>query len=123
MRLSLLMASAVLIVAAPAFAAAPGSGLVRGTVASFDGKTLSITTKDGAETGAFTPKTVIFVVVPLKFDQLKSTDFVGVTAVDGPDGHLEAEEIHVIPIVGVGEGQYPWDHHPTRRPGPYAPAA
>ncbi len=118
MRFSILMASAALMLAVPAFAAAPGSGLVRGTVASFDGKTLSITTKGGAETGAFTPKTAIFTVVPLKFDQLKSTDFIGVTAVDGNNGHLDAEEIHVIPIVGVGEGQYPWDHHPDTATGP-----
>jgi hypothetical protein len=118
MRHSMLMASAALVLASSAFAAdAPAPGLVRGTIASFDGKTLSIATSDGAQTGAFTPKTVIFTVVPLKFDQLKSTDFVGVTSVDGPDGHLEAEEIHVLPIV-VGEGQYPWDHHPGGATGP-----
>jgi hypothetical protein len=119
MRLSVLTASAALVFAASAFAAdAPAPGLVRGTIASFDGKTLSLTTKDGVKTGAFTPKSVIFTVVPLKFDQLKSTDFVGITAVDGENGHLQAEEIHVIPIVGVGEGQYPWDHHPDTATGP-----
>ncbi len=46
------------------------------------------------------------------FSQLKPTDFIGVTAVPGRNGHLRAEEIYVLPAA-MGEGQYPWDHHPA----------
>jgi hypothetical protein len=113
MRKSILAGSTALIALAAtvAFAAdAPKPGLVRGTVASFDGKTLSMTTKDGTVSAPVAPTLRIFTVAPLKFSDLNSTDFVGVTAVPGENGHLTAEEIHVLPA-HVGEGQYPWDHH------------
>lgn len=89
-------------------------GLVRGTVESVDAQTLRIKTDAGAEiVAAITPKTSFNIVEPRTFAQLKPTDFVGITAVPGRNGHLKAEEVHVIPVVGIGEGQYPWDHHPS----------
>jgi hypothetical protein len=88
--------------------------LVRGTVEAVDATSLKIKTDAGAEiTAAITPKTSFNIVEARTFAQLKPTDFVGVTAVPGRNGHLKAEEIHIIPVVGVGEGQYPWDHHPS----------
>ena len=112
MRKFLLAGSTALVALAvtAAIADAPKPGLVRGTVASFDGKTLSMTTKDGTVSAPVAPTLRIFTVAPLKFSDLNSTDFVGVTAVPGANGHLTAEEIHVLPA-HVGEGQYPWDHH------------
>jgi hypothetical protein len=112
MRKSILAGSAALLAlaATQSFAAdAPKPGLVRGTVASFDGKTLTMTTKDGTVSAPAAPTLRIFTVAALKFSDLSSKDFVGVTAVPGANGHLTAEEIHVLPGV-VGEGQYPWDH-------------
>jgi hypothetical protein len=50
-------------------------------------------------------------VEPRRFDQIKATDFVGITSSPGPNGTLMAEEIHILPV-HVGEGSYPWDHHP-----------
>jgi len=47
------------------------------------------------------------------FSQIEPTDFIGVTSVPGANGHLKAEEIHIIPLHGIGEGQYPWEHHPS----------
>jgi len=112
---TLMMASALVLVAAPALAAdapAPVPMLVRGTIASFDGKTVTITKADGtAVTGAIAPTTFFSAVEPRRFDQLKTTDFVGITAVPGPNDTLKAEEIHILPI-HIGEGSYPWDHHP-----------
>ena len=113
MRRSILAGTTVLVALAitQTFAAdAPKPGLVRGTVSSFDGKTLAMTTKDGVVSAPVAPTLRIFTVAPLKFSDLNSTDFVGVTAVPGANGHLTAEEIHVLPA-HVGEGQYPWDHH------------
>lgn len=87
---------------------------VRGTVESIDAKTLTIKTDTGAElAAAITPKSMFGVVEARSFAQLKPTDFVGITAVPGRNGHLRAEEIHILPVVGLGEGQYPWDHHPS----------
>jgi len=88
--------------------------LVRGTVESVDATALKIKTDAGTEVVAtITPTSAFAVVVPRTFAQIKTTDFVGITAVPGRNGHLRAEEIHIIPIVGMGEGQYPWDHHPS----------
>jgi hypothetical protein len=88
--------------------------IVRGTVESVDATTIKIKTDAGAEiAAAVTPKTSFNVVEARTFAQLKPTDFVGITAVPGRNGHLKAEEVHIIPVVGVGEGQYPWDHHPS----------
>lgn len=120
MRLSILASATALSLslALGALAAdAPKMGLARGTVENFDGKTLTLVTTAGAVTGAITPKTAFFTVEPRKFAELTSKDFVGITSVDEPNGHIKAEEIHVIPIVGVGEGQYPWDHHPESAGG------
>ncbi len=111
------MSAAVLLAAAPALAAdAPPPALVRGTIASFDGKTLTIDkTGGGTVTGAIVPSTFFSAVEPRRFDQLKATDFVGITAVPGPGDTLRAEEIHILPV-HVGEGTYPWDHHPGGAP-------
>jgi len=114
---TLMISAAVALVAAPAFAAdaAPPPAppmLVRGTIASIDAKTVTVTKADGTTiTGALSPMTFYAAVEPRRFDQIKSTDFVGITSVPGPNDTLKAEEIHILPI-HVGEGSYPWDHHP-----------
>jgi hypothetical protein len=93
--------------------------LIRGTVASFDGKTLAIKTAAGAVVSLpVTGSTHFAIVLKRNFSQLKPSDYIGVTAVPGKDGHLRAEEIHTIPLHGMNEGQYPWDHHPSTVTGP-----
>jgi hypothetical protein len=90
------------------------TALVRGTVESINAAALTIKTDAGAEVvAAITPRSRFGVVEARTFAQLKPTDFVGITAVPGRDGHLNAEEVHILPVVGMGEGQYPWDHHPS----------
>jgi hypothetical protein len=90
----------------------PNFAIVRGTVQSFDGKILSIRTTAGTTVAAPVGPNMRYAAVEARtFEQLKPTDFVGITSVDGPNGHLVAEEIHILPGV-MGEGQYPWDHHP-----------
>ncbi|HEY4940242.1 MAG TPA: hypothetical protein VII56_02345 [Rhizomicrobium sp.] len=112
MKFRTLMIVAVAI--APAFAAdaPPPPMLVRGTIASIDAKSMTITKADGTTvTGALLPTSIYAAVEPRRFDQIKSTDFVGITSVPGPNDTLKAEEIHILPV-HVGEGSYPWDHHP-----------
>jgi hypothetical protein len=99
-------------------AAKPQARLVRGTITTFDGKQISIKTSTGEDvSAAISPNSRFLAVESRTFAQIKPTDFIGVTAVDGTNGHLRAEEIHIIPAVGVGEGQYPWDHHPDNATG------
>jgi hypothetical protein len=88
--------------------------LVRGTVDSFNGKVLTIKTAAGAVVSLpVTGSTHFATVINKRFNQLKPDDYIGVTAVPGKDGHLLAEEIHTIPLRGMNEGQYPWDHLPS----------
>jgi len=88
--------------------------LVRGTVQSVSPTALTLQPETGpAVVAAVTPKTRYATVERRTLAQIKPQDFVGITAVPGRNGHLRAEEVHIIPIVGMGEGQYPWDHHPA----------
>jgi len=88
--------------------------LVRGTVESTSAASITLKLQSGADiTAAVTPKTRYATVAKRTLAEIKPTDFVGITAVPGRNGHLRAEEVHIIPVVGVGEGQYPWDHHPS----------
>jgi hypothetical protein len=110
--LLLMMGVATAAVAQTAPAMKPS--LVRGTVESIDANALTIKTDAGATVvAAITPMSRFAFVEARSFSQLKPTDFVGITAVPGRNGHLRAEEVHIIPVVGMGEGQYPWDHHPS----------
>lgn len=116
--LALLMGTATAAMAAdnaPPMNAPPMKiSIVRGTVESIDANTLTIKTDAGADVVAtITPRSRFGIVEARTFSQLKPTDFVGITAVPGRNGHLMAEEVHVLPVVGMGEGQYPWDHHPS----------
>jgi hypothetical protein len=112
---TLMMSAALALVTTAAFAAdAPPAPpmLVRGVISNIDGKTVTVTKTDGTTvTGALSPMTFYAAVEPRRFDQIKATDFVGITSVPGPNDTLKAEEIHILPI-HVGEGSYPWDHHP-----------
>jgi hypothetical protein len=103
-----LFSSAVIAADAP-----PKVSLVHGTVDSFNAKTLAIKTDTGMVMSLpVTSSTHFAIVLKRRFDQLKPDDYLGVTAVPGTGGHLRAEEIHTIPLRGMGEGQYPWAHHP-----------
>ncbi|HEY4987614.1 MAG TPA: hypothetical protein VII39_13420 [Bradyrhizobium sp.] len=113
MKFRALMISAVLTLTAAYAADAPPPLLVRGTIASIDANSVTITKADGTTvTAAVAPATFFAAVEPRRFDQIKSTDFVGITSVPGPNDTMKAEEIHLIPLKGLGEGTYPWDHHP-----------
>ncbi len=112
---TLMIGAALTLAAGQAFAAdAPPAApmLVRGTIASINGTTIVITKNDGGTvTGTTVPMTFYAAVEPRRFDQIKATDFVGITSIPGPNDTLVAKEIHILPI-HVGEGSYPWDHLP-----------
>lgn len=120
---ALLLTSAAWAADAPAPAAAPPTfTIVRGNITIVTGShsgtpqetvdSVSVKKADGTTVAATaTPQTQVAAVEKRTFAQIKPTDFVGITSVPGANGHLQAEEIHIIPV-HVGEGTYPWDHHP-----------
>jgi hypothetical protein len=90
---------------------APTNMRVRGTVTAFDGKVVSVKSRDGkdlklqlAESG------VVVAAKAITLADLKPGDFVGVTSIR-KDGVLTAREVHVLPRTAT-EGHTPWDLEP-----------
>jgi hypothetical protein len=112
--LSLTLGSGFILLAAWAYAAdAPAPAVIRGKIASIDAKSISIGKADGSVvTASLGPEVSFATVESRRFDQIKDTDFVGVTSVPGPGGMLMAREVHIFPWKGLAEGSYPWDHEP-----------
>jgi hypothetical protein len=112
--LSLAFGSGLMLLATWALAAdAPAAVVIRGKIASIDAKSIAIGQVDGhVVTASLASGTSFSTVEPRRFDQIRDTDFVGITNVPGPSGMLTAREIHIIPWRGLNEGSYPWDHGP-----------
>jgi hypothetical protein len=109
---SLLLLAASALGADPLPSAAPPV-ILRGNIAAIDAKSISIKKADGTTVKvSLTAKTAFATVELRRFDQIKPTDFVGVTTVPGPNGTLVGEEVHVFSVNGVSEGSFRWDHHP-----------
>jgi hypothetical protein len=113
---SLLAASllAASLLAAVARADSPPSH-IRGTVASLDGATLNVATREGPTVGVMlTDKTGIASMQKLDISAIKAGTFIGTAAQPGKDGELEAMEVVVFPEArrGTGEGHYAWDLAP-----------
>jgi hypothetical protein len=110
---TLLVAFALALFSAPVFAAdaPPPPQPLMGTVVSLNGDTLVIKQADGKETSVtLSPKAGISRTKIGKVSDVKSGQFIGCTAVEGPDGKLRAQEVHIFPesMRGTGEGHYPW---------------
>jgi hypothetical protein len=83
---------------------------IRGTIVSLSATSVSIKQADGKTvTAEVTPDVSYSTVEKRNFDQIKSTDFVGITTMPGPKGTMQAQEIHILPTKGFHEGSYPWD--------------
>jgi hypothetical protein len=86
---------------------------IRGTVEKLDGQTLTVKSRDGQSLSiALAPNFTVRAVVAKTVADIKPGDFVASTSVKGPDGKLQAIEVHIFPesMRGVArEGQFPWD--------------
>src|SRR5450755_3174150 len=104
--LSLTLGSWIMLVAVWAQAAdVPAPLVIRGKIASIDAKSISIGKADGSVvTASLAPGVSFATVESRRFDQIRDTDFVGVTSVPGPSGMLMAREIHIFPWKGLAEG-------------------
>jgi hypothetical protein len=89
---------------------------VSATIVSLAGQDLQVTTEDGDAMSYTLPEGVVVThSVVISLAEVQKNDFIGCTAVEGPDGKLVAKEIHVLPenMRGAGEGHYPWGDEPN----------
>jgi len=104
---------ATCLLSAPAFCqGAPGApDMVRlsGTLQSFSGTTLTLKAAEGERQVTVAPAVPITSRVAGTLADIKPGAFVGSAAVQGPDGQLRAQEVHVFPdaMRGTGEGHRP----------------
>jgi len=116
---SLLVAALVAALAIPAFAQAPAPAgtpaHIRGTVEKFDGKVLTVKSRDGQEVAVtLADKLTLKGVKRFRLSQIKSGDYVGVSSLSDANGKMHAQEVVVLPeaMRGLAEGQFPWDLTP-----------
>ena len=103
MASSRLTSLALLFVACAAVAQAPTR--VRGSVESFDGKTLVVKGSSPIQVGE---KTEIVFTQPITLADIKPGDFLGVTSMKRPDGSLTAYEVRRFPKP-LNPGHRPFD--------------
>ena len=100
--------------ATAAFAQAPTR--VRGQITGFDGKVLSVKTREGKDVKITLPDNAgVSAVKKIAINDIKPGDFVGPASRKRPDGTLEAISLQKFPdaLRGVvSEGHGPWDLEP-----------
>lgn len=85
---------------------------IRGTITAFDGKMLSVKSRDGANLSIeLMEKASVAAAKAITLADLKQGDYVGSTTMKRADGALVAVEVHTIPR-SVREGHFPWDLQP-----------
>ena len=88
---------------------------IRATIDQANGQTLQLTARDGAkQTVTLRPDTAVTLIVAAKLTDIQPGSYIGTAALPGPDGTLQALEIHVFPENrrGTGEGHRPFDLQP-----------
>lgn len=91
---------------------------VRGTVAQFEGSTLTVKTREGATDAIkLADGFKISGVAKASLEDIKVGDFVGITSVPKDDGGEGALEVVIFPaaLKGTGEGRRPWDLKPNSK--------
>ena len=85
---------------------------VRGTITAIDATTLSVKSRSGEDLKLTLADNLgVGVATAVRFEDIKPGEFVGTTAVRGPDGRLVAREVHYLPP-NVPSGHTAWDLEP-----------
>jgi hypothetical protein len=85
---------------------------IRGTITGFDGSVLALKSREGQDLKLqLVENATVAVAKPVKFEDFKSGDYVGATAIKRPDGTLVALEVHYLPPT-VPPGHIAWDLQP-----------
>lgn len=111
----------ILFLAAPVIAAEEAAAPpkpeapVMGSIVKLKGGTLTVKTMEDESLTYTVPDDVrVSQSKQVTLDDVKEGQFIGTTAVEGEDGKLHAQEIHIFAeeMRGVGEGHYPWGDDP-----------
>jgi hypothetical protein len=109
------LALAVCLCATAALAQNAPPTRIRGTIASIDGQTLTVDTREGSKVDVLLndPLTVS-TVRNVDLGDIKSGTYVGIATRTGANGEQQALEVLVLPeaMRGLGEGHYAWDLEP-----------
>ncbi len=85
---------------------------IRGTIAAFDGKILSVKARDGSDLAIeLLEKASVATARAITLADLKQGSYVGATTMKRADGALVALEVHTLPPT-VAPGHRPWDLEP-----------
>lgn len=109
-----LFAALLLIASAPVDA--QGNKRVRGTITAFDGKVLSVKSREGEDLRIeLADKASVATIKALSLSDIRPGDGIGTAAMKRADGKLVALEIHKFPAErGIpNEGHRPWDLAPS----------
>jgi len=109
------LALAACLMASGALAQTATPSWIRGTIASLNGQTLAINTREGPKVDvSLNDPLTVTTVKRLKLADIKEGSYVGVASKTGADGSAQALEVLVFPdsMRGVGEGHYAWDLQP-----------
>lgn len=109
------LALAACLLAAGAVAQTAPPTRIRGTIASLNGQTLAINTREGPKVDVtLNDPLTVTTVKRLKLSDIKEGSYVGIASKTGTDGSAQALEVLVFPdsMRGAGEGHYAWDLQP-----------
>jgi hypothetical protein len=102
----------VLVVLAISAAQAQTNVRVRGTITAINGNVMSVKSRDGKDLQlTLADNVAVAVAKPIRFDEIKDGDFVGVTTKPGPNGTDVAIEVHYLAPT-TAPGQLAWDLTP-----------
>ena len=104
------------LLAASAYAQAPQTVRLRGTIEKVDGNTVMAKSDKGDELKInLADKTTVVDVNKATLADIKDGAFIGSGAMPQPDGSQKAIEVHIFPeaMRGTGEGFRPWDGAPN----------
>jgi hypothetical protein len=93
----------------------PATVRLRGSIEKMDGASMIFRERGGETMTLAVPGNVtVAEVVPIDIGAIQPGSFIGSAAVPGPDGTLQALEVHVFPEAqrGTGEGHRPFDLQP-----------
>lgn len=107
----------VLVATAPALAegAKVRPQTVRGVIEQHEGGSLTVKGRDGKLIAVtLASKVAVAGVVKRQLSDIKTGDYISSAAAPGPEGDLQALEVHIFPeaLRGQNEGQIPWDLAP-----------
>jgi len=101
--------------APPAAAPTPPPTRIRGTIASLDGQTLTVKSREGQPvTIKLADPLTVMTVKNVPLSSVAAGSYIGTATRTGAGGTLQAIEVLVFPenMRGAGEGHYGWDLEP-----------